>query len=84
MADLINAVALGTLTGGGGGIVFPIVLIPSYGVPRAFLIHSYSPASCAKPCNSRGARSRCITGWTPLGHERHAPGQGTLVRRESA
>jgi len=43
MADLINAVALGTLTGGGGGgIVFPIVLIPTYGVPRAFLIHSYS------------------------------------------
>jgi len=43
MADLINAVALGTLTGGGGGgLVFPIVLIPAYGVPRAFLIHSYS------------------------------------------
>jgi hypothetical protein len=43
MADLINAVALGTLTGGGGGgIVFPIVLIPAYGVRRAFLIHSYS------------------------------------------
>ena len=43
MADLINAVALGTLTGGGGGgIVFPIVLTPAYGVPRAFLIHSYS------------------------------------------
>jgi hypothetical protein len=41
MADLINAVALGTLTGG-GGIVFPIVLIPAYGVPRAFLMHSYS------------------------------------------
>jgi hypothetical protein len=41
MADLINAVALGTITGG-GGIVFPIVLIPAYGVPRAFLIHSYS------------------------------------------
>ena len=43
MADLINAVALGAITGGGGGgIVFPIVLIPAYGVPRAFLIHSYS------------------------------------------
>jgi hypothetical protein len=43
MADLINAVAIGVLTGGGGGgIVFPIVLIPIYGVPRAFLIHSYS------------------------------------------
>jgi len=43
MADLINAVALGALTGGGGGgIVFPIVLIPIYAVPRSFLIHSYS------------------------------------------
>ena len=43
MADLVDAVVLGTLTGGGpGGIVFPIVLIPVYAVPRAFLIHSYS------------------------------------------
>jgi hypothetical protein len=43
MADLVNAVVLGALTNGGaGGIVFPIVLVPVYGVPRAFLIHSYS------------------------------------------
>jgi hypothetical protein len=43
MADLVNAVVLGALTNGGaGGIVFPIVLIPAYGVPRSFLIHSYS------------------------------------------
>jgi fatty acid desaturase len=43
MADLVNAVALGALTGGGGGgIVFPLVLIPAYAVPRAFLVHSYS------------------------------------------
>jgi hypothetical protein len=43
MADLVNAVTIGSLTGGGGGgIVFPIVLIPVYAVPRAFLIHSYS------------------------------------------
>ena len=43
MADLVNAVMLGTLTGGGGGgIVFPIVLAPTYAVPRAFLVHSYS------------------------------------------
>jgi hypothetical protein len=28
--------------GGGGGIVFPIVLIPIYAVPRSFLVHSYS------------------------------------------
>ncbi len=43
MADLVNAVVLGTLTNGGaGGILFPLVLIPAYGVPRALLIHSYS------------------------------------------
>ena len=43
VADLVDAVAIGALTaGGGGGIVFPIVLIPIYGVPRAVLIHSYS------------------------------------------
>jgi hypothetical protein len=43
MADLVNAVTLGVLTGGGGGgIVFPIVLIPTYAAPRAFLVHSYS------------------------------------------
>jgi hypothetical protein len=41
MADLVNAVAIGVTTGG-AGIVFPIVLIPVYAVPRAFLIHSYS------------------------------------------
>jgi len=40
-ADLVNAVTLLT-NGGAGGIVFPIVLIPVYGVPRALLIHSYS------------------------------------------
>jgi hypothetical protein len=40
---LVNAVVLGALTGGGGGgIVFPIVLVPTYAVPRAFLVHSYS------------------------------------------
>jgi hypothetical protein len=43
MADLVNAVVIGALTGGGGGgIVFPLVLIPTYAVPRAFLVHSYS------------------------------------------
>ena len=42
MADLVNAVVLGTLTGGGGGIVFPTVLLPIYAVPRELLVHSYS------------------------------------------
>jgi hypothetical protein len=43
MADMVNAVVLGAITGGGGGgIVFPTVLVPTYAVPRAFLVHSYS------------------------------------------
>jgi len=43
IADMVNAVMLGALTGGGGGgIVFPLVLIPTYAVPRALMIHSYS------------------------------------------
>jgi hypothetical protein len=43
MLDLVSAFSLGAITGGGGGgIVFPIILIPIYGVPRAFLLHSYS------------------------------------------
>jgi hypothetical protein len=37
-----SAVALVITGGGGGGLVFPIVLIPTYAVPRSFLIHSYS------------------------------------------
>ena len=36
MADLVNAVAIGALAGG-SGLVFPVVLIPIYAVPRAFL-----------------------------------------------
>lgn len=42
MADLVNAVVLATLTGAGAGIVFPLALIPAYGVPRSLLIHAYS------------------------------------------
>jgi hypothetical protein len=41
MADLVDAVAIGVTTGG-AGLIFPLVLIPIYAVPRAFLIHSYS------------------------------------------
>ncbi len=49
MADLVNAVVLGTLTGRGpGGIVFPLVLIPVYGVPRGFLIHSFTDRPAAQ------------------------------------
>ncbi|HEY4088218.1 MAG TPA: hypothetical protein VGM43_19935 [Bryobacteraceae bacterium] len=58
----VPAVMLGALTGG-GGIVFLTVLIPGYGVPRSFLIHSYSliglfrrsshPAKQAEPTRYR-------------------------------
>ncbi|HMK71305.1 MAG TPA: hypothetical protein VK442_10085 [Xanthobacteraceae bacterium] len=41
MADLVMAVAIGASIQG-SGMAFPIVMIPIYGVPRAFLIHSYS------------------------------------------
>src|SRR6266436_4197048 len=41
MTDLVDAVTIG-LTTGGPGLIFPIVLVPIYAVPRAFLIHSYS------------------------------------------
>lgn len=52
MADLVNAVVLGTLTGA-AGIVFPIVLIPIYAVPRAFLIHSYSLIGLVRKTSSQ-------------------------------
>jgi len=42
-ADMVNGVVLGARTsGGGGGLVCPIVLIPTHAVPRSFLFHSYS------------------------------------------
>jgi len=58
MADLVNAVVLGALTNGGtGGIVFPTVLIPVYGVPRAFLIHSYSLIGLLRKTSQRPRRA---------------------------
>ena len=41
IADLVNAVVMRSLSDA-NGFVFPIVMIPVYAVPRAFLIHSYS------------------------------------------
>jgi hypothetical protein len=41
MADLIVAVAIGSSISG-LNIAFPMVMIPIYAVPRAFLLHSYS------------------------------------------
>ena len=61
MADLVNAVALGALTGGGaGGIVFPIVLIPVYGVPRGLLIHSYSLIGLLRKTSQRPHRAEAL------------------------
>ena len=56
MADLVNAVAIG-VTIGGSGLVFPIVLIPVYAVPRAFLVHSYSLIGLLRK-TSRQSQSR--------------------------
>jgi hypothetical protein len=55
MADLIDAVAIGALLGG-AGIAFPIVMIPIYAVPRAFLIHSYSLIGLLRRSSEPNAR----------------------------
>jgi hypothetical protein len=61
MADLVNAVALGTLTNGGaGGIVFPLVLIPAYGVPRSLLIHSYSLIGLLRKTSQQRRRAESL------------------------
>jgi len=61
IADLVNAVVLGTLTNGGaGGIVFPLVLIPAYGVPRAFLIHSYSLIGLLRKTSQQPGRAESL------------------------
>jgi len=61
MADLVNAVALGALTNGGaGGIVFPIALIPAYGVPRSFLIHSYSLIGLLRKTSRQPSRAESL------------------------
>ena len=61
MADLVDAVVLGTLTGGGpGGIVFPIVLIPVYAVPRALLIHSYSLIGLLRKTSQQPRRAESL------------------------
>jgi hypothetical protein len=61
VADLVNAVILGALTNGGaGGIVFPIVLIPVYGVPRALLIHSYSLIGLLRKTSQQPRRAESL------------------------
>lgn len=61
MADLVNAVVLGTLTNGGaGGIVFPLLLIPAYGVPRSLLIHSYSLVGLLRKTSSQSRRAESL------------------------
>lgn len=53
MAVLLDAVELGTLTGGAGGIVFPIVLVPVYAV-RAF---SYSLIGLLRKTSQQSRRA---------------------------
>jgi len=61
MADLVNAVVLGVLTGGGaGGIVFPIVLVPVYAVPRALLLHSYSLIGLLRKTSQQPRRAESL------------------------
>jgi hypothetical protein len=61
MADLIDAVTLGTITAGAaGGIVFPIVLIPVFAVPRAFLIHSYSLMGLVRKTSQQPRRAETL------------------------
>jgi hypothetical protein len=61
MADLVDAVVLGALTSGGaGGIVFPIVLVPVYAVPRAFLIHSYSLIGLMRKTSQQPRRAESL------------------------
>src|SRR5262249_57187122 len=61
MADLVDAVVLGTLTSGGAsGIVFPIVLVPVYAVPRAFLIHSYSLIGLLRKTSQQPRRAESL------------------------
>ncbi|HKT37648.1 MAG TPA: hypothetical protein VJR48_04705 [Ktedonobacterales bacterium] len=61
MADLVNAVVLGALTNGGaGGILFPLVLIPAYGVPRSLLIHSYSLIGLLRKTSRQSRRAESL------------------------
>ena len=61
MADLVNAVLLGTITNAGGhGLVFPLVLIPVYAVPRAFLMHSYSLIGLVRKTSHQPRRAESL------------------------
>lgn len=60
MADLVNAVVMATLSGAAAGIVFPLVLIPAYGVPRAFLIHSYSLIGLLRQTSQQPRRAESL------------------------
>jgi len=61
MADLVNAVLLGTISNAGAhGLVFPFVLIPVYAVPRAFLIHSYSLIGLVRKTSQQPRRAESL------------------------
>ena len=57
MADLVDAVVIGVTTGG-PGLIFPLVLIPIYAVPRAFLIHSYSLVGLLRKTSQQPSREK--------------------------
>ena len=56
MADLIDAVVIARSIND-AGIVFPVVVIPIYGVPRGFLMHSYSLIGLLRRTSSNQAAS---------------------------
>ena len=61
MADLVNAVLLGTISNASAhGLVFPFVLIPVYAVPRAFLIHSYSLIGLVRRTSQQPRRAESL------------------------
>ncbi|HJT71712.1 MAG TPA: hypothetical protein VJ731_16045 [Terriglobales bacterium] len=60
MADLVNAVVLAMLTGAGAGFVFPLALVPAYGVSRSLLIHSYSLVGLLRKTSEQPRRAESL------------------------
>ena len=83
MAGLVNAVVLGGLTNGGGGIVFPLVLIPVYGA--ALLSHPHLFTDWSPAQNLAATEARGIVGVRDGGRSRmsvrRSPGPTPFFRR---
>jgi hypothetical protein len=58
MADFVNAITIANIVQ--PGIVFPIVMIPVYSVPRGFLIHSYSLIGLLKNTAKQPSPARAV------------------------